>query len=155
MGRPSRLTPEVQAKIVEAMSVGNYFHVCCEYAGIDRRTGWHWLQRARDALAQAEEHDQPIPLSEQPYCQFLQAVTHARAQAEIRLVSSVAAAALQDKEWRAAVEILKRGFRDNWREDTIVQHQGTVDIRADESLAHLEEVAKLLTDSSLNGDQAN
>jgi predicted SnoaL-like aldol condensation-catalyzing enzyme len=147
------LTPEVQAKIVEAMSVGNYFHVCCEYAGVTRTTGFNWLARARDARAQAEEHNQPIPLSEQPFVEFLDAVTRARAQAEIRLVSSVAAAALQDKEWRAAVEILKRGFRDNWREDTIVQHQGTVDIRADESLAHLEEVAKLLTDSSLNGDQ--
>jgi hypothetical protein len=143
----------VQAKIVEAMSVGNYFHVCCEYAGVTRTTGFNWLARARDARAKAEEHDQPIPLSEQPFVEFLDAVTRARAQAEIRLVSSVAAAALQDKEWRAAVEILKRGFRDNWREDTIVQHQGSVDIRADESLAHLEEVARLLTDSSLNGDQ--
>jgi hypothetical protein len=153
VGRPSRLTTEVQAKIVEAMSVGNYFHVCCEYAGVSRAIGFRWLQYGRDARARSEEHNTPITESDQRYVDFLDAVTRARAQAEIRLVSSVAAAALQDKEWRAAVEILKRGFRDNWREDTIVQHQGSVDIRADESLAHLEEVAKLLTDSSLNGDQ--
>ena len=33
-GRPTKLTPEVQKKIVDALSAGNYFEVACEYAGI-------------------------------------------------------------------------------------------------------------------------
>lgn len=147
MARPTKLTPETQAKIIEAMQVGNYFHVCCEYAGVSQRVGYNWIERAKDALAQAEEHNTPIPTSEQPYVQFLQAVTQARAQAEIRLVSSVARAALQDKEWRAAVEILKRGFRENWRDEATIKHTGRVKVDVDESLAHLEEVARLMLDA--------
>jgi len=155
VGRPTKLTPQTAERILEAMRVGNYFHVCCEYAGVSRTTGWSWMQRGRDAIAMAEEHDIDVPESERPYVEFLNDVTAARAHAEVRLVTAVASAALQDKEWRAAIEILKRGFRENWREDTVVQHTGSVDVRADESLAHLEEVARIMLESTPNGATTN
>lgn len=152
-GRPSLLTPQRAEMILEAMRVGNYFHVCCEYAGVSRATGYGWLQRARDAKAMAEEHGVAIPETEQVYVHFLDDVTQARAQAEIRLVANVAKAATED--WRAGVEILKRGFRENWRDEATIKHAGSVDIKADESLANLEKVAQIMLESSPNGAVAN
>jgi hypothetical protein len=39
LGRRTKLTPEVQKKIVDALSAGNYFEVACEYAGISPLRG--------------------------------------------------------------------------------------------------------------------
>ena len=44
-GKRTKLTAELQKKIIDVLSNGGYFEVACEYAGIDARTGLEWLQR--------------------------------------------------------------------------------------------------------------
>jgi hypothetical protein len=100
-----------------------------------------------------EEHGTPITEADQPYVDFLADVTQARAQAETRLVALVSNAAKED--WRAGVEILKRGFRDNWRDEATVRHAGSVEVKSDESVAHLEDVARIMLESSPNGASGN
>lgn len=78
-GRPTKLTPQVQKKIVDALSVGNYFEVACEYAEIDPRTGLEWLQRGRG------EH--PTQSAAEIYVHFVQAVTRAQAEDEVHTIA--------------------------------------------------------------------
>jgi hypothetical protein len=42
-GRPSKLTEEVQRKIVEALAAGATFRAACEYVGVAESTGLEWL----------------------------------------------------------------------------------------------------------------
>ena len=151
MARPTILTPELQERIIQAIQVGNYFHVACEYAGIDRRTGWGWLAKGKDAVAFSEEHETPIPDGKLVYVQFAQAVMEARAQAEVRLVSSVVRAGTgEGADWRAAVEILRRGFKENWRDEAQVMLGGEIKVESDldDGLARLEAVAQIIAESS-------
>lgn len=43
-GRPSKLTPETQAKIVQALEVGATHRIACLYAGIGASTFAEWMQ---------------------------------------------------------------------------------------------------------------
>ena len=47
-GRPTKLTPEVQARIVEAIEAGNYIEVAAAAAGISKPTFYGWMQRGTD-----------------------------------------------------------------------------------------------------------
>ena len=46
-GRPSKLTPEVQEKLVQALGIGNTRTQAAAYAGIDSSTLWRWMARGR------------------------------------------------------------------------------------------------------------
>jgi hypothetical protein len=76
MGRPSKLTPEVQDKIVQAIRHGNFMSVAAAFAGIDDSTAYRWLAEGREA--------ESGPLRE-----FYDAVTRARAVVEVQLVGHV------------------------------------------------------------------
>ena len=78
-GRRTKLTPEVQKKIVDALHDGNYFEVACEYAGISRITGLEWLQRGRG------EH--PTQTQLPIYVDFVDAVTRAQAEDEVHTIA--------------------------------------------------------------------
>jgi hypothetical protein len=73
-GQRTKLTREVQEKIVSALSAGNYFEVACEYAGIHRGTGLQWLQRGRG------EH--PTRPQAKIYVDFVDAIEKAQAEDE-------------------------------------------------------------------------
>jgi hypothetical protein len=78
-GRRTKLTPEVQNKIVDALSAGNYFEVACEYAGISRMVGLEWLARGRG--------DDPQRPKTQLYADFANAVTRAQAEDEVHTIA--------------------------------------------------------------------
>ena len=48
-GRPSALTPEVAARIVDAVAAGNHITTACEAAGVSRSAVYAWLARADEA----------------------------------------------------------------------------------------------------------
>ena len=50
-GRPTKLTPQVQAKIVQAIVGGNDITVAAAYAGIGESTFYAWLERGRKERA--------------------------------------------------------------------------------------------------------
>lgn len=88
-GRPPKLTEEVQARIVQALSGGNFRTVAASWAGIGVRTLREWLAKGHAA-----------PRSK--YGQFRRAVLEAEKAAEIRAVALVMKAAAEDAkhaEW--------------------------------------------------------
>ena len=98
-GRRTKLTPERQQRIVNAIAAGNYFDVSCRYTGIDEAPAYLWMQRGR-------REQQGI------YFDFLNAVKEAEAQAEVSAVVAIKQAF--GTNWAAAMTWLERKFPDRW-----------------------------------------
>lgn len=99
-GRPTKLTPQVQARIVQAIVGGNDITVAAAYAGIHRDTFYYWLERGRAAKRGI-------------YSDFSDAIEKAQADAETRNVALIAKAA-QDGTWTAAAWWLERKYPERW-----------------------------------------
>lgn len=99
MGRPTKLTPEVQAKIVQAIRSGNYAEVAAKYAGVSRATFYAWLERGERE-------------TEGPYLDFLDAIKAAESAAEVEAVAQVRLASRES--WQAGMTWLERKFPDRW-----------------------------------------
>jgi hypothetical protein len=98
-GRPSKLTPEVQGKIVTAIRAGNYAQVAAVYAGITERTYYRWMELGERARGGR-------------YLQFFQAVKAAEGEAEVRAVAIIQKKMPDD--WRAAMSYLERKHPKRW-----------------------------------------
>lgn len=139
MARPTKLDPERQERIVDAIRAGSYAEPACRAAGIAESTFYRWLQRG-------EAEDRGI------YADFVQAVRCAEAEAEVHAIELVRAQMPED--WRAAIAFLERRFPSRWRRQTSAEISGpgggpietrtksTVDLSAltDEDLRVLEEI---------------
>jgi hypothetical protein len=99
----TKLTDDVQARIVQALTAGNYLDTAAAYAGVSRVTVWRWMQRGE------EEADNPDSI----YSNFRNAVESARAQAEVRSVALISRAA-DDGTWQAAAWFLERSYPNRW-----------------------------------------
>ncbi len=95
-GRPSKLTAEIQEKIVQALSIGNYRKDAAEYAGIDAATLHRWMLRG------SREKDSA-------YADFRTAVLEAESRAKITAIGCITKA-MRDGDWRAAAYWLERKF---------------------------------------------
>ncbi|MDP2659908.1 MAG: hypothetical protein Q8R28_04180, partial [Dehalococcoidia bacterium] len=94
-GRPTKCTPETQAKVVEAIVGGNYREVAAQWAGLGPETITRWMSRNRE-----------------PYLSFRHAVLEAEQAAEIRAVALIMKGAAEDPkhaEWW-----LERKFHERW-----------------------------------------
>jgi hypothetical protein len=100
-GRPTKLTPEVQQKIISALQSGNWLETAAAFAGVDASTVRRWM-------AKGDGDD-----AEEPYRSFCAAVKEARAAAEIRAVALIQKAA-QDGTWQASAWYLERSHPDRW-----------------------------------------
>ena len=92
-GRPSKLTPDVEAKVCQAIRAGNYIETAAAYAGVSKDTLYAWLKRGASVRSG-------------PYRHFSDAVSAALATAEVSAVAAVAKGA--GKDWRAAAWMLER-----------------------------------------------
>lgn len=105
MGRPSKRTPEREAKLLEAIRAGNYMETAAHYAGIGVSTLHEWRDK---------------------YADFAEAIEKARAEAETRNVVLIQSAAKTN--WQAAAWWLERSFPDKYGRRTRVEHGGEVTI---------------------------
>jgi transposase len=99
-GRQTKLTPEVQDRIVAALRAGNYQETAARYAGISEDTFYEWLKRGKEEPGSA-------------YSEFSEAVEKAKADAEVRDVALIDKAA-HDGSWQAAAWKLERKFPNKW-----------------------------------------
>ena len=99
MGRPYKLTPAIQERIVQAITAGNDNVVAAAYAGIADTTYYRWMAEGLEAkTGQLKE--------------FRDSVLKAQADAEVRNVAIVEQAAT--RTWQAAAWWLERKHNARW-----------------------------------------
>jgi hypothetical protein len=127
-GRPTSLTPAVQAKVVEALTKGNVREHAAQYAGVSRATFYNWLKRGRKETTG-------------PFRDFLGAVEASEVSCAMRFLAIVDKAASERDEvtikeitfpdgstktekttrrvfdWQAAIWWLERRFPEAWSKD--------------------------------------
>lgn len=99
-GRKTKLTPERQTKILNAIRAGAYMETAAAAAGVNKETLYAWLKRG---------NVEP----ESIFGAFVEAVHEAQASAELRDVLTLSKAAA-DGDWRAAAWRLERKFPKRW-----------------------------------------
>ena len=112
MGRPTKLTDEIQQKILQALAAGNYQDTAAAYAGISTSTFYNWLERGKTERVRISAGEKPKK-TEEPYVEFVDAIESARAQAEVRSVALIQKAA-NDGTWQAAAWYLERSHPQRW-----------------------------------------
>ena len=127
MGRPSKLTPETAAAIVAAVESGDYPEVAAECEGVPARTFYKWMARGETEGDAAED---------EPYRQFRQEVTRARAKAESTMVSIVRVDAAKNAE--SARWYLERSAADRWGRRDKLTIETAVNAELDAMLGKLE-----------------
>lgn len=105
MPRPTKRTPEVEAKICEVLRSGNTRRAACDYAGISQDSFGRWLESSAD---------------------FADAIKKAEAHCEVRNVALIQKAS--EENWTAAAWWLERRRPDDWARKDKLQHEGGVKI---------------------------
>lgn len=111
-GRPTKLTPELQAKIVSAIAAGNYMETAAAYAGISRDSLYEWLKRGRKERLRIEA-GMPKNRRETRYAEFSEAVEKSMAQAEVADIAVIGMAAASG-QWQAAAWRLERKYPEKY-----------------------------------------
>ena len=101
-GRPSKMTDERIQRLLEALRAGNYITSACQYAGISESTYHAWMKQAYS--------DDATPTQKE----FLESVTKARSEAEVRNVMNIQKAATDPRYWTASAWWLERSFPERW-----------------------------------------
>lgn len=109
MARLSKLTPEIEKKLIDTIRLGNYYEAACAYVGIGERTFYRWIEKGKKAKSGK-------------YWQFWQSIIQAEAEAEARIVTQWQKKIPED--WRAAQAFLERRYPERWGKKDIVKHQG-------------------------------
>ena len=107
-GRPTKLTPEIQQMIVNALTSGVYLETAAAHAGISRETLNEWLRAGVRCKSGKQK-------------EFSDAIKKALATAETRLVDTVNLASQQ--QWQAAMTLLERRWPQRWAR--IERHEQT------------------------------
>jgi len=107
----TKLTPEIQEKIIGYIKAGNYIATACKAVGIYKSTYYRWVQRGTKALW-LEKNGGKVPKSEKIYCDFCNSVQQANAIGELEIFSEVRSQVRKD--WRAGMEILARKYPQRW-----------------------------------------
>ena len=84
-GRPTKLTPSVQAAIVQAVSLGVPIKTAGSYVGVSEKSLTEWLARGQGRHS--------VRGSTKAYAAFAEAVEQARAQDEVRRIARLEQAA--------------------------------------------------------------
>jgi transposase len=99
VGRPTKLTAQVQERIVGMIEAGSYAEPAARAAGISASTFYSWMERG-------ELEEDGI------FREFRDAIKRAEAETEVRAVKVVASA--MPRSWQAAMTFLERKHPDRW-----------------------------------------
>ncbi len=100
MGRPTALNDDVQAKVVEALTVGSTYKHAAQYAGVTYDTFNNWMKRGGKAKSGK-------------YFEFFNAVKKAEAECLARNLLIINKSA-QGGTWQAAAWIAERRFPEDY-----------------------------------------
>lgn len=139
VGRPLKITPEIQADLIKMLSAGNYLETAAAYCGISTDTVRGWVKRGEQEAQRLKADSTAWPIkSETEFMELAIAIRQAQATSEIRDVMLIGNAARD--QWQAAAWRLERRYPDKWGKKE--RHELT---GADGGPVQIEEVrAKLL-----------
>jgi transposase len=100
MGRPTKLTPELQKRIVKLVRDGNYIETAAIAAGITKQTFYNWMERGK--------------AGEEPFAEFFDALKRAEAEAEAEIAATVRAGLRDAPQWQSAMTFLERRWPTRW-----------------------------------------
>jgi len=127
-GRPTKLTPEMQAKFVAHVRAGNFIETVCAACGIAVSTYYTWAERAENG--------------EEPYAGFMEAVRTAEAEAELEAVEGILTHAAEN--WSAFSWYLERRHWKRWRKTDKVEQEVTVKKEGPEPSELDDEIRRIL-----------
>lgn len=142
MGRPTDCTPEVTARVVDAITDGLSNEDAAMVSGISRTAFYEWIQRGE--------------AGEEPFAYFADAITRAktdRKHLHLRNIRTIAVAAEREGDrLRASTWYLEHVHRDEFgtqRHEVTGKDGGPIEVDA---RARLLDAAKQLTDAELGID---
>lgn len=100
MGRPTKLTPETQKRIVDGIRMGATYELASQYGGVAYNTFNEWMKAGEGAQSGR-------------YRDFYEAVKKAEGEAAIGWLAKIEKAA-SDGEWQAAAWKLERRYPQNY-----------------------------------------
>jgi transposase len=101
-GRPSKLTPTTQRRLLDALSAGATYDLACKYAGISFQTFINWRERA-EAGGKAN----------QPYVELFDELQKAEGEAAVKWLLKIERAA-SNGNWQAAAWKLERRYKEQY-----------------------------------------
>ena len=111
MARPTKLTAEVEERLVHAISVGATYKDACTCAGISFQTFLNWKKRAQRAVEQVGERDGE-PETADPFVEFFDHIKKAQGEAAVGWLAMIGKAARRD--WKAAAWMLERRYPESY-----------------------------------------
>lgn len=139
-GRPCKLTPVLQEKIVNAVAAGNYADTAAALAGISKGTFFAWIKKgARSHYGKFRD--------------FSDAIEKAQAESEVRDLRYIGQAAAAGS-WQAAAWRLEQKFPKRWgrvdRSEVTGKDGGPVEVKGEYHVEHsLDADAECVADSLL------
>ena len=127
MARPTKLTPDITARLLQAVRLGATHTLACAAAGIGTRTLYGWVARARRG--------------EEPVAQFWRNFKQAEAECAVRQLATIEKAAASGN-WGAAAWKLERR-RDMFIPKVKQEIEATVDAKVEIGDARERVLAKL------------
>ena len=135
MARRTKLTPEVQERIVTAIRAGSFREPAARSAGVSAATFYRWMRLGREETSGIHRD-------------FLEAVRRAEGEAEVHAIAVIRKEMPGD--WRAALAYLERRHSERWGRRAAEERatrrpharRGGIDLRklTDEELAELRRI---------------
>jgi hypothetical protein len=113
MARPTKLTPELQKKVIEAIRLGATYELAAAYAGIHYDTFHRWMTKGKEAQSGA-------------FCVFYEDVSQADGVAVVGWLAKIEKAA-SDGAWQAAAWKLERRHPEGYGPQVKMRHGGDPD----------------------------
>jgi hypothetical protein len=113
LGRPQKLTPEVQERIIQAVRIGCYFSSAAAAAGVHSTTLSNWMKWGEEG--------------KEPYASFRQEMLIAEEACEEELIQMWRAH--MPKNWMAVAAFLERRHPERWSRRDITKIDNKTDIR--------------------------
>lgn len=137
-GRPTKLTKEVQAKIVSAIRAGNYMETAAAFAGIHKSTFHDWMKQGQRLREKFEKSGEKPDKNQTNLIHFSDSIEKALAEAEMRDVMTITQASEED--WKAAAWRLERKHPQRWGRKVIYQGDEREKLALEKMKADLERI---------------
>jgi hypothetical protein len=149
IGRPTKLTPEVQAKILDAVRNGSFFEPAAIAAGVSKDAIREWVIRGQSDMQLGRNTIFRL---------FINALAQAQADNETRLAGILSKGGEgKFPDWRAQAFVLERRHKERWSLPKEQASQGLTLQLTNEQLAALSEALRVgaatnVTPSSIEVD---